>query len=93
MKTTVKGYVIQRVHPKMGEIERWAVDKNRLHYGYIVKVSYKIHHEFDSRVRFWYCISEKRYGKRVFTDKKVGDTRTEVILKLAHLREKSNVVN
>lgn len=85
-KTTVKGYTIQRITPFQGERERWAVDKDRLHYGYIAKVSYLIKGE-GKIVNFWICISEKRYGHMRYITRKVADTRTEIIFKLAKLRE------
>ena len=91
MKTTVKGYTIQRVHPNLGELEKWAVDKDRIHYGYIIKAVYKgsIGEKF---VVFWFCRNEKRFGYRSFVNQKVANTRTQVILELAKLVEGKHIL-
>lgn len=86
-KTTVKGYTIVRMAPLAGELERWAVDKNRLHYGWIVKAKYQ-REKGGNPLVFWYCILEKQYGHRRFIHRKVDDTRRGAILKLAQMVER-----
>ena len=86
MQTTVKGYHILRVHPRMGELERWAVDWKRNHYGYIIKAVYK-GHIGEKPVVFWFCRAEKQVGYRRFINQKVANTRTQIVLELAAMRE------
>jgi hypothetical protein len=88
-KTTVKGYRIERVPPRIGELERWAVFWEKYFYGYITKAVYK-GHVGEKPVVFWFCRSDKQFGYRTFTDMKVANTRTQVIMELVKLREGKN---
>lgn len=86
-KTTVEGYTLIRVHPRVGEVERWAVYSKDIHYGYITKVVYKVHISGESVV-FWLCSVYLKVGWKRFTEYKVSNTRKEAVLTLTTMGAK-----
>lgn len=89
MKTTVNGYKLARIHPHMGELERWTVRNVVDHYyGIIVKAVYKGHAGAHKPIVFWFIFMELRYGYRRFSDIKVFNTRRDAVMGLARRVEK-----
>ena len=88
VKTTVRGFTIQRVEPERNELQRWAVDLNRIHLGYIVQIRMDSKPYFGNQTidtKFWFCYGYKKVGYRTFTKFKVSNTRTQAVLELARL--------
>lgn len=86
MKTTVNGFTLQRLHPHLGEIEKWSVDKDRIHLGFIAKINSKAVAGVYP-FKFWYALSYKKVGWREIQEIRVANCRRDAVAELARIKK------